>query len=110
MNSCGFNDSIYLSKRSTILFGWVGNSGVQCLGQCMWPFAAPLYNPPMPPHIPQNGDVGVDGMIINIVVVVEGITTNPLNSGYYQGSALAPQEAATMILDAKGVLLEASVI
>ncbi|XP_057817345.2 protein EXORDIUM-like 2 [Cryptomeria japonica] len=95
MNSCGFHDSIPLSKSTTILFGWVGNSGVQCPGQCAWPFAAPLYGPPTPPLIPPNGDVGVDGMIINIAAVVAGTATNPFNTGYYQGSALAPEEAVT---------------
>jgi hypothetical protein len=74
--------------RSKILLAWVGNSGVQCPGQCAWPFAAPLYGPPTPPLIPPNGDVGVDGMIINIATILAGAATNPFNTGYYQGDAL----------------------
>uniref|UniRef100_A0A0D6QTU8 Phosphate-induced protein 1 n=1 Tax=Araucaria cunninghamii TaxID=56994 RepID=A0A0D6QTU8_ARACU len=95
MNSCGFHDSVRLSKSERVLFGWVGNSGVQCPGQCAWPYATPLYGPPAAPLIPPNGDVGVDGMIINIATILAGTATNPFNSGYYQGSALAPQEAVT---------------
>uniref|UniRef100_A0A0D6QSI5 Phosphate-induced protein 1 n=1 Tax=Araucaria cunninghamii TaxID=56994 RepID=A0A0D6QSI5_ARACU len=95
MNSCGFHDSIPLSKRGRILFGWVGNSAVQCPGQCAWPFAAPLYGPPTAPLFPPNGDVGVDGMIINIAAILAGTATNPFNTGYYQGSALAPEEAVS---------------
>ncbi|KAH9305505.1 hypothetical protein KI387_009909 [Taxus chinensis] len=95
MNSCGFHDYVRLSSGRRILFGWVGNSGVECPGQCAWPFAAPAYGPPTPPLIPPNGDVGVDGMIINIAAIVAGTATNPFNTGYYQGDALAPQEAVT---------------
>lgn len=93
MDSCGFHDSITATKR--LLFAWVGNSGVQCPGQCAWPFAAPLYGPPTSPLIPPNGDVGVDGMIINIATILAGAATNPFNTGYYQGDASAPLEAAT---------------
>lgn len=95
MNSCGFHESTPLTRSQRVLIGWVGNAGVQCAGQCAWPFAAPLYGPPTPPLIPPNGDVGVDGMIINIATILAGAATNPYNSGYYQGSALAPLEAVT---------------
>lgn len=98
MDSCGFHDSIPITNSkaaSRILLAWVGNSGVQCPGQCAWPFAAPLYGPQTSPLIPPNGDVGVDGMIINIATVLAGVATNPLNTGYYQGDASAPLEAAT---------------
>uniref|UniRef100_A0A0D6QSL9 Phosphate-induced protein 1 n=1 Tax=Araucaria cunninghamii TaxID=56994 RepID=A0A0D6QSL9_ARACU len=95
MNSCGFHDSVRLSKSERVLFGWVGNSGVQCPGQCAWPFAAALYGPSAPPLIPPNGDVGVDGMIINIATIITGTATNPFNSGYYQGSSVLPLEAVT---------------
>lgn len=98
MDSCGFHDSIPITNSksaSKILLAWVGNSGVQCPGQCAWPFAAPLYGPPTPPLIPPNGDVGVDGMIINIATILAGAATNPFNTGYYQGDALAPLEAVT---------------
>lgn len=98
MDSCGFHDSIpatHSKSASKLLLGWVGNSGVQCPGQCAWPFAAPLYGPPTQPLIPPNGDVGVDGMIINIATILAGSATNPYDTGYYQGDALVPLEAVT---------------
>eukprot|EP01018_Ginkgo_biloba_P028093 Gb_35579 [translate_table: standard] len=95
MNSCGFHDSMPVSRGGKILLGWVGNSAKQCPGQCAWPFAAPLYGPPTTPLVPPNGDVGVDGMIINIATILAGTATNPLKTGYYQGDALAPLEAVT---------------
>lgn len=98
MDSCGFHDSIPVTNSksaSKVLLAWVGDSGVQCPGLCAWPFAAPLYGPPTLPLIPPNGDVGVDGMIINIATILAGAATNPFDTGYYQGDALAPLEAAT---------------
>eukprot|EP01018_Ginkgo_biloba_P028091 Gb_35581 [translate_table: standard] len=95
MDSCGFHNSMPISRGGKILLGWVGNSAKQCPGQCAWPFAAPLYGPPTTPLVPPNGDVGVDGMIINIATILAGTATNPLNTGYYQGDALAPLEAVT---------------
>eukprot|EP00253_Pinus_taeda_P004105 PITA_04105 len=101
MDSCGFHDSIRVTNSKAeskrILVAWVGNSGVQCPGQCAWPFAfaGPLYGPPIPPLSPPNGDVGVDGMIINIASVLVGAATNPVKTGYYQGDAMAPLEMVT---------------
>ncbi|KAI4342067.1 hypothetical protein MLD38_026726 [Melastoma candidum] len=76
-------------------FIWVGNSATQCPGQCAWPFHQPIYGPQVTPLVPPNGDVGVDGMIINIATLLAGTATNPFGNGYFQGSAEAPLEAVT---------------
>ncbi|GLJ53542.1 hypothetical protein SUGI_1142300 [Cryptomeria japonica] len=92
-SSCGFHDS---SKAgNTYAYAWVGNSARQCPGQCAWPFHQPLYGPQSPPLLPPNGDVGIDGMIINIAATVAGAVTNPFKSGYFQGDAAAPMEAVS---------------
>jgi hypothetical protein len=77
-------------------YAWVGNSATQCPGQCAWPFALPEYGPEgAKPLIPPNGDVGMDGMCINIGTMLAGTATDPFNSGYYQGDPASPLEAAT---------------
>ncbi|XP_031495123.1 protein EXORDIUM-like 7 [Nymphaea colorata] len=43
----------------------------------------------------QNGDVGVDGMIINIASMLPGIVTNPYKSVHFQGMTSASLEAAS---------------
>lgn len=103
MNSCGFHDYTPLpSKRSTshdrflsLTFAWVGNPATQCPGLCAWPFATPQFGPPNPPLLPPNQDVGIDGMIINIATLLAGAATNPFGTGYFQGDASAPLEAAS---------------
>ncbi|KAK4747859.1 hypothetical protein SAY87_014445 [Trapa incisa] len=74
---------------------WVGNSETQCPGQCAWPFHQPIYGPQTPPLVAPNGDIGVDGMIINIATLLAGTVTNPFNRGYFQGPASAPLEAVS---------------
>ncbi|GLJ53541.1 hypothetical protein SUGI_1142290 [Cryptomeria japonica] len=92
-SSCGFHDS---SKAgNTYAYAWVGNSARQCPGQCAWPFHQPLYGPQSPPLLPPNGEVGIDGMIINIAATVAAAVTNPFKSGYFQGDAAAPLEAVS---------------
>ncbi|KAA8545621.1 hypothetical protein F0562_020405 [Nyssa sinensis] len=85
------------STRGKIRFAyaWVGNSETQCPGQCAWPFHQPIYGPQTPPLVAPNGDVGVDGMIINIATVLAAAITNPFNNGYFQGPAAAPLEAVS---------------
>ncbi|GLJ10975.1 hypothetical protein SUGI_0139230 [Cryptomeria japonica] len=95
MSSCGFHDSMKVSNRKKVVISWVGNSGVQCPGYCSWPFAYPGYGPPIPPLIPPNGDVGIDGMVIVIATILAGTASDPFGDGYYAGLASAPQEAAT---------------
>ncbi|KAL5705200.1 Protein EXORDIUM-like 2 [Ranunculus cassubicifolius] len=96
MNKCGSHGSaIGLSKRNKFAYAWVGNPVTQCPGYCAWPFHQPLYGPQSPPLVAPNGDVGVDGMIINLATVLAGTVTNPFNSGYYQGPATAPLEAVS---------------
>ncbi|KAF9607911.1 hypothetical protein IFM89_003725 [Coptis chinensis] len=74
---------------------WVGNSEVQCPGQCAWPFHQPIYGPQGAPLVAPNNDVGLDGMVINLASLLAGTATNPFGNGYYQGSADAPLEAAS---------------
>ncbi|XP_031497745.1 protein PHOSPHATE-INDUCED 1-like [Nymphaea colorata] len=96
MSSCGFHDSSPLQPSGEkFAYIWVGNSESQCPGQCAWPFHQPLYGPQTRPLVPPNGDVGVDGMIINIASMLAGTVTNPYKSGYFQGPATAPLEAAS---------------
>ncbi|BBN16292.1 protein MpEXL2 [Marchantia polymorpha subsp. ruderalis] len=76
-------------------YAWVGNPESQCAGKCAWPFAKPEYGPADTPLLPPNGDIGMDGMIINIAAIMAGTVTNPFNSGFYQGDGAAPLEAAT---------------
>ncbi|PHT50777.1 Protein EXORDIUM [Capsicum baccatum] len=92
MSNCGYHGSGQ-NKRS--VFIWVGNSVTQCLGQCAWPFHQPIYGPQTKPLGAPNGDVGVDGMVVNIASLLAGVVTNPYGNGYYQGPAEAPLEAAS---------------
>lgn len=111
MSSCGFHDNLNLlpgpeltgsrmmgkekKQQQLIPYAWVGNSASQCPGQCAWPFHQPIYGPQTPPLVAPNGDIGIDGMIINIATVVAGAVTNPFNTGYFQGDANAPLEAVS---------------
>eukprot|EP00250_Pteridium_aquilinum_P016664 c2322_g1_i1 orf=93-1151(-) len=100
MNSCGFHDYTRpprsgMPNYRALPFAWVGDPATQCPGLCAWPFAVPQFGPPNPPLIPPNRDVGMDGMIINIATLLAGAATNPFGSGYFQGDASAPLEAAT---------------
>ncbi|KAJ1696245.1 hypothetical protein LUZ63_004757 [Rhynchospora breviuscula] len=92
MNRCGLHASDQSTKSTYI---WVGNSASQCPGQCAWPFHQPMYGPQNPPLGAPNGDVGIDGMVINIASLLAGTVTNPFGDGYFQGSKEAPLEAAT---------------
>jgi len=92
MSRCGLHGS---DARAGTAYVWVGNSATQCPGQCAWPFHQPLYGPQTPALVPPSGDVGVDGMVINIASMVAGTVTNPFRDGFYQGDKDAPLEAAT---------------
>ncbi|XP_024963861.1 protein EXORDIUM-like 2 [Cynara cardunculus var. scolymus] len=93
MSRCGTHGSTKVKPR--VAYAWVGNSETQCPGQCAWPFHQPIYGPQSPPLVSPNGDVGVDGMVINLATVLAGAVTNPFNQGYFQGSATAPLEAVS---------------
>lgn len=62
--SCGFHGSDAQKKS---VFVWVGNLMTQCPGRCAWPFHQPIYGPQTPPLVAPNADVGIDGMVLNIV-------------------------------------------
>ncbi|XP_010690524.2 protein EXORDIUM-like 2 [Beta vulgaris subsp. vulgaris] len=89
---CGSHGVLGRSKRAYI---WVGNSVTQCAGQCAWPFYKPMYGPQTPALVAPNGDVGVDGMIINLATLLAGAVTNPFSDGYFQGPSTAPLEAVS---------------
>ncbi|KAI3448250.1 hypothetical protein Pfo_004915 [Paulownia fortunei] len=93
MNRCGSHGSTRGAAR--FAYAWVGNSETQCPGYCAWPFHQPVYGPQTPPLVPPNGDVGADGMVINLATVLAGTVTNPFNSGYFQGPPTAPLEAVS---------------
>ncbi|KAI3760789.1 hypothetical protein L1987_51188 [Smallanthus sonchifolius] len=95
MNRCGTHGSTRVNKRHNFAYAWVGNSVTQCPDQCAWPFVQPVFGPKVPPLVAPNGDVGVDGMVINIATVLAGTVTNPFDGGYFQGPATAPLEAVT---------------
>jgi len=111
MSSCGFHSNLNLlshqqsiksqmmgegkQQQQLLPYAWVGNSASQCPGLCAWPFHQPIYGPQTAPLVAPNGDMGIDGMIINIANVVAGAVTNPFNTGYFQGDAGAPLEAVS---------------
>ncbi|XP_008807998.1 protein EXORDIUM-like 2 [Phoenix dactylifera] len=97
MSRCGTHGSAPAGRRGRVRFAyiWIGNSEVQCPGQCAWPFHQPIYGPQTPPLVAPNGDVGIDGMVINLATLLAGTVTNPYGDGYYQGPATAPLEAVT---------------
>ncbi|XP_068641471.1 protein EXORDIUM-like 2 [Aristolochia californica] len=96
MSRCGTHGSARATNgKARFAYVWVGNSETQCPGQCAWPFHQPIYGPQTPPLIAPNGDVGVDGMVINLATVLAGTVTNPFNNGYFQGPPEAPLEAVS---------------
>ncbi|KAE8653899.1 Protein EXORDIUM-like 2 [Hibiscus syriacus] len=94
VSRCGTHGSGRV-KKQRFVYAWVGNSVSQCPGYCAWPFHQPEYGPQTRPLVAPNGDVGVDGMVINLATVLAGTVTNPFNSGYFQGPAEAPLEAVS---------------
>ncbi|XP_010937408.1 protein PHOSPHATE-INDUCED 1 homolog [Elaeis guineensis] len=95
MSRCGTHGSSPGSKSGRFAYIWVGNSATQCPGQCAWPFHQPVYGPQTPALVAPNGDVGIDGMVINLASMMAGTATNPFGDGFYQGPKEAPLEAAT---------------
>ncbi|XP_020083073.1 protein EXORDIUM-like [Ananas comosus] len=92
VSRCGAHAS---DRDSGAAYVWVGNAAAQCPGQCAWPFHRPIYGPQTPPLVAPNGDVGVDGMVINLASMIAGAVTNPFGDGFFQGPKEAPLEAAT---------------
>lgn len=95
MSSCGTHGSARGAGGGRFAYIWVGNSESQCPGQCAWPFHQPIYGPQSPALVAPNGDVGVDGMVINVATLMAGTVTNPFENGYFQGPATAPLEAVS---------------
>ncbi|KAK1314356.1 hypothetical protein QJS10_CPA06g01984 [Acorus calamus] len=95
MSRCGTHGASPPAKKGRYAYVWVGNSASQCPGQCAWPFHQPIYGPQSPPLVSPNGDVGVDGMVMNLASLLAGTVTNPFGDGYFQGPTEAPLEAAS---------------
>ncbi|VAI72113.1 unnamed protein product [Triticum turgidum subsp. durum] len=93
MSRCGRHGTV--DAKSGTAYVWAGNPATQCAGQCAWPFHQPASGPQAPPLVAPNGDVGMDGLIINVASMVAGAVTNPFGDGFYQGEREAPLEAAT---------------
>jgi hypothetical protein len=74
MSKCGTHGPGQ-DKMGIFVYAWVGNSVTRCPGQCAWPFHQPIYEPQAPPLVARNGDVGTDGMIINLATVLAGTVT-----------------------------------
>ncbi|KAF3788990.1 hypothetical protein EJ110_NYTH19784 [Nymphaea thermarum] len=82
ISSCSLDDSALLltnGEKTNALDSAPGRSTSLCMG-CWWR---------------QNGDVGVDGMFINIASLLPGMVTNPYKSAYFQGTTSASLEAAS---------------
>ncbi|KAK8941530.1 hypothetical protein KSP40_PGU016847 [Platanthera guangdongensis] len=95
MSRCGTHGSSPRSKSGRFAYIWVGDSAVQCPGQCAWPYHQPIYGPQAAPLVPPSGDVGVDGMVMNLASMIAGAVTNPFGNGFFMGPKTAPLEAAT---------------
>lgn len=74
-------------KIYKFVYIWVGNSEIQCPGQCAWPFHPPNYGPQGPALVAPNNDMGSDGMVINLTSLLAETVTNPFGNRYYQRSA-----------------------
>ncbi|CAH9085704.1 unnamed protein product [Cuscuta epithymum] len=99
---CGTHGSLLSSKIAPaggknykFAYIWVGNSEASCPGKCAWPFHQPIYGPQAQPLVAPNNDVGLDGIIINLASLLAGTVTNPFGTGFFQGPADAPLEAAS---------------
>ncbi|XP_039126672.1 protein PHOSPHATE-INDUCED 1 homolog [Dioscorea cayenensis subsp. rotundata] len=95
MSRCGTHAASNKTKSGRFTYIWVGDSATQCPGQCAWPFHQPIYGPQTPPLVAPNGDVGLDGMVINVAKLLAGTVTNPFGNGFFQGPKEAPLEAAS---------------
>lgn len=101
-SACGLHGS---AAPGGAVHVWVGDAAVQCPGRCAWPFhsvdgyaypdaasAGPRHHGRDETLRTPNGDVGVDGMVINLAALLAGEVTNPYGRGYFQGDAGAPVE------------------
>ncbi|XP_024381900.1 protein PHOSPHATE-INDUCED 1 [Physcomitrium patens] len=84
------------TQTHVLPYAWIGNAEKLCAGHCAWPYAKPVKGagPDVPPLKPPSGDVGLDGMIINMASLLVGTATNPYATAYFQGDATDPLEAA----------------
>lgn len=64
-------------KIYKFVYIWVGNSEIQCPGQCAWPFHPPNYGPQGPALFVPNNDIGSDGMVINLTSLLVSNCNEP---------------------------------
>ncbi|KAJ1702592.1 hypothetical protein LUZ63_002371 [Rhynchospora breviuscula] len=95
ISRCGLHGSGPDSSQNRFTYIWLGNSSTQCPGQCAWPFSQIDDGPSTAPLVPPNGEVGTDGMVVNLASLLAGTCTNPNGDGYFQGEPETPLEAAT---------------
>jgi hypothetical protein len=90
------------AKPGGAAYASVGDSEEQCPGRCAWPFHSANGHRRGETLRAPNGDVGVDGMVINLAAMLAGAVTNPYGNGYFQGDARAPVEVAAACPGAYG--------
>ncbi|KAI6674185.1 hypothetical protein NL676_002091 [Syzygium grande] len=109
---CGFHYFTFPTIVGvTVPYAWIGYSGTQCPRICAYPFAWPKYlGRPLPRTNggndlmkPENGDVGVDGMISVIAHELAEVSSNPLVNAWYAGDdPTVPTEIADLCLGVYG--------
>ncbi|OAY78285.1 Protein EXORDIUM-like 1 [Ananas comosus] len=102
-SACGSHSHSHSRSAAHV---WVGDSAAQCPGRCAWPFHVADYYGPRAGHVAAlgapNGDVGVDGMVTNLAILLAGAVTNPYGGGYYEGDGGAPVEVGAACPGAYG--------
>ncbi|KAK3153580.1 hypothetical protein QOZ80_2BG0177720 [Eleusine coracana subsp. coracana] len=99
-SACGSHGAASPGGASGTAHVWVGDAAAQCPGRCAWPFH-PAADHGVGTHHSggetvraPNGDLGVDGLVVNLAAMLAGAVTNPTGHGFFQGDAAAPVEVA----------------
>ncbi|EFJ26698.1 hypothetical protein SELMODRAFT_172930 [Selaginella moellendorffii] len=71
------------TDRKGLAYAWIANTEKRCPATCSWPFGSSKPKPQVKGLVPPNGDVGIDGMIVNIAEMLSSVATNPFLNGYY---------------------------
>ncbi|KAL4199558.1 hypothetical protein AMTRI_Chr03g51760 [Amborella trichopoda] len=100
LGTCGHHSWVRLPSLERAPYIWVGDSSSQCPGLCAWPFHKPAYGPQGPSLVAPNGDVGSDGLVMNIAKLLGGTVTNPLGGGFYEGEEELCMEEVGLCMEA----------
>ncbi|KAK3157444.1 hypothetical protein QOZ80_2AG0122390 [Eleusine coracana subsp. coracana] len=104
-SACGSHGAAAPGGAGDTAHVWVGDAAAQCPGRCAWPFH-PADHGVGTRHSGHrssrgdetvrapNGDLGVDGLVVNLAAMLAGAVTNPTGHGFFQGDAAAPVEVA----------------